>query len=149
MLAILLADYQSHQNLLGSILFYPSFFRNPINFVILLTNQTTNQQTKKPRWKLNFLGGCNNANNNFLVSSAYSLFWPLFHIYGGTAQQRNEAHCPWGWSWPEWRDHSHWTIKEKEKRKILSQPYKKMFYRSHSPLYVIPLHFIAETNCLS
>lgn len=46
--------------------------------------------------------------------SSYSLFWQLFHICGETAQQKNEAHCPWGWSSPEWLDHSHCTEETSE-----------------------------------
>lgn len=36
--------------------------------------------------------------NMLLTITQYSLFWPLFHIYEETAQQKNEAHCPWAWS---------------------------------------------------
>lgn len=33
-----------------------------------------------------------------ITGTQYSLFWPLFHIYEETAQQKNEARCPWAWS---------------------------------------------------
>lgn len=59
-----------------------------------------------------------NSSNCFLSDSvmcgSYSLFWQLFHIYGETAQQKNEAHCPWGWSSPEWLDRSHCKEKRQE-----------------------------------